>query len=123
MNPVPREICLRAVWSLQLGHSLMGSSLMDCSNSHSCWQAVQAYSYVGIGTPRNRGRNRSLLATCQADCQPSELRAEDLVACPVLPPVGRPVNRYNARRDGTWRRVTIHRLSAALLAARPSAGL
>jgi hypothetical protein len=35
MNPVPREICRRAVCAWQLGHSVMALSLMDCSNSHS----------------------------------------------------------------------------------------
>ena len=44
MNPVPREICRRAVSLWQLGHSLRGSSRIDCSVSHSCVQDVQAYS-------------------------------------------------------------------------------
>jgi hypothetical protein len=35
MKPVPREICLRAVSPWQLGHSLRGSSRIDCSVSHS----------------------------------------------------------------------------------------
>lgn len=44
MNPVPREICRRAVALLHAGHSESGASLMDCSASHSCAQDVQAYS-------------------------------------------------------------------------------
>jgi len=35
MKPVPREICRRAVSLWQLGHSLRGSSRIDCSVSHS----------------------------------------------------------------------------------------
>jgi len=44
MKPVPPEICRFAVCSWQRGHSVSGASLMDCSVSHSLWQAVQAYS-------------------------------------------------------------------------------
>ncbi|MFT3776458.1 MAG: hypothetical protein QM820_64785 [Minicystis sp.] len=86
MKPVPREICRRAVCWWQLGHSVSAASLMDCSNSHSCWQDEHAYSYVGMGeTPPGRsraplaptrgGRRPSttmvLLATCQGECQQS----------------------------------------------------
>jgi hypothetical protein len=48
MNPVPREICRRALARWQLGHSVSALSLMDCSASHSWWQTEHAYSYVGI---------------------------------------------------------------------------
>lgn len=44
MNPVPREIWRLAVWFLHFGHSLIGSSLMDCSSSNSLPQELQAYS-------------------------------------------------------------------------------
>jgi hypothetical protein len=44
MNPVPREIWRLAVGCLQVGHSVSGASLMDCSNSHSWPQDEQAYS-------------------------------------------------------------------------------
>ena len=51
MNPAPREICRRAVAWWQVGHSVSGASLMDCSASHSWAQEEQAYSYVGMVTP------------------------------------------------------------------------
>jgi len=44
MKPVPREICRRAVCSLQRGHSVSAASFMDCSNSHSFRQDEQTYS-------------------------------------------------------------------------------
>ncbi len=44
MKPVPREICRRAVCSLQRGHSVSAVSFMDCSNSHSFRQDEQTYS-------------------------------------------------------------------------------
>jgi hypothetical protein len=46
MKPAPPDTWRLAVACLQLGHSLRGAALMDCSASQAWPQAVQAYSYV-----------------------------------------------------------------------------
>jgi hypothetical protein len=44
MKPAPPETWRFAVACLQLGHSVSGAALMDCSASQAWPQSVQAYS-------------------------------------------------------------------------------